>query len=443
MLTVKSNIPKMLSKNLKHLLKPLYQDMIAIPLFAWIAILLHVFEGWTSYFFDLNSMTFFHQKFSVDVETAGTLFGIQGVCSFLIAIPGGYLIDRKGLRWGLLVGWTVMLISRLILTFTEDERIAIVTTLIGVSIGGTFVSICLHLALDLMPEGNSKNTAFNFLYCSNNIGDSFASYTNPMITDIGGFNQFQLMFLASAFLALTGLAITLAFFWEPESIAVAKEEEKASIVSLIYQKQFWKAFALAFIFVGVRSLFRHLNSVVPLYMQNLYGIDVNYSYTIGINPTGITILTPIFGIFLRKIRNIVALIFCGTFISALSPIPMLVWRPAGNVWPVNISVMILTLGEAIYSPKLSQLAVSIPPKGQKALYTSLISLPNVFGTFLSGVQSGYLLEKFCNEPVSINYDYWGKYSCANLWLSVEAVAMTTPILLIFTGRFFSKSDNGL
>ena len=428
----------MLAQKLRKLVKPLYRDLIAIPLFAWIAILLHVFEGWTSYFFDLNSMTFFHQKFSVDVETAGTLFGIQGVCAFLIAIPGGYLIDKKGLRWGLLVGWTVMLISRLILTFTEDERIAIVTTLIGVSIGGTFVSICLHLALDLMPEGNSKNTAFNFLYCSNNIGDSLAAYTNPMITDIGGFNQFQLMFLVSAFLALTGLAITLTFFWEPGQEPLPESQEKSSIVSLIYQKQFWKAFALAFIFVGVRSLFRHLNSVVPLYMQNLYGIDVNYSYTIGINPTGITILTPIFGIFLRRIHNIVALIFCGTFISALSPIPMIIWRPAANVWPVNISVMILTLGEAIYSPKLSQLAVSIPPKGQKALYTSLISLPNVFGTFLSGVQSGYLLEKFCNEPVSVNYDYWGKYSCANLWISVEAVAQTTPLLLIFTGRYFSK-----
>jgi len=410
-------------------------------MFAWVAIFLHIFEGWTGYVFDLNSMTFFHQKFSLDVETAGTLFGFQGVCSFLIAIPGGYMIDKKGLRWGLLVGWTAMLLSRLILTFTTDTRVAIVTTLIGVSIGGTFVSICLHLALDLMPEGNSKNTAFNFLYCSNNIGDMLASYTNPMITDIGGFNQFQLMFLVSAVLALTGLAITLSFFWEPEHFVPKEIPEKMTITSLLYQRQFWKAFALAFIFVGVRSLFRHLNSVIPLYMQNLYGIDVNYSYTIGINPTGITILTPILGIFLRRIHNIVALIFCGTFISALSPLPMILWRPAGNIWPVNISVMILTMGEAIYSPKLSQLAVSIPPKGQKALYTSLISLPNVFGTFLSGVQSGYLLERFCNEPISVNYDYWGRYSCANLWISVEAVAITTPILLIFTGKYFSIKDS--
>jgi hypothetical protein len=204
---------------------------------------------------------------------------------------------------------------------------------------------------------------------------------------------------------------------------------------LLWDICFWRAFVMALVFVWVRTMFKHLNSIVPIYMQNLYGPSVNYSFAIGLNPLGIMILIPVVGVVFRKIQNPMPLIMTGTLISALSPLPMLIWRPADREWPVWLFISLFTVGEALYSPRVSQLAVSIPPPGNKGLYSALIAFPAVLGTFFSGIQAGYLLDTFCPVAVTTNYDYWAFYSCANLWIFVMAVAMITFVALIFTWSF--------
>jgi hypothetical protein len=292
-----------------------------------------------------------------------------------------------------------------------------------------------------MYPGSSKNLAFALLYWSNNFGDWIASLLNPLMTDFGGFNQFQFMFLCTAAIAIIALTITLIALWEPPPI-IDMEYESVHPTRpwwhLFWDILFWRAFVMALVFIWVRTMFKHLNSIVPIYMQNLYGPSVNYSFAIGLNPFGILFLIPLVGVVFRNVQNPMPLIMTGTFISAISPIPMLIWRPPGQVWPVWIFVGLFTIGEALYSPRVSQLAVSIPPAGNKGLYSALIAFPSVLGTFFSGMQAGYLLDRFCPDSVTVNYDYWAWYSCANLWLFVMGVAMITFVALLFTSSFLWK-----
>jgi MFS family permease len=421
--------------------RSLTRDVTGIPGFAWAAIVLHAFEGLVNYPVDLDSMPYFHQKLSMSNLQAGKFFGLRGIFALLLAVPAGLMIDKFGLKVALLIGWTSAVVARVILALTSSILIDEWTFLLGIGLGGGLLALSLHIVNDRMYPGSSKNLAFALLYWSNNLGDWVASLLNPYMTDIGGFNQFQFMFLCTAAIAFVALTITLIALWVPEPIidmTMEVEEIQRPWWHLFWDILFWRAFVMALVFIWVRTMFQHLNSIVPIYMQNLYGPSVNYSFAIGLNPFGILFLIPLVGVVFRNVQNPMPLIMTGTLLSALSPIPMLIWRPANQPWPVWLFVGFFTIGEALYSPRVSQLAVSIPPAGNKGLYSALIAFPAVLGTFFSGIQAGYLLDKFCPNSVTINYDYWAWHSCANLWLFVMGVALITFVALIFTSSFLVK-----
>jgi len=417
------------------------RDFRDIPTFAWISILLCVFEGFIAFAIDLNLMTFFHQKFSLSTETAGQFYGMQGILALLLTLPGGVIMDKLGTRTTVIAGFVAATVARLILAFSSSETVAMATLSLGVALGSGLISLSIWISFDRIQGRNAKNMAYSLLYCSTNLGDVLASWANPLMVDIGGFNQFQFMFFCTAIVALIGLVLALIFFWPPDTdeiIEMKPNEEQPPVLGyfdVFYQRAFWRSFCLAMVFLPVRTMFRHLNSIVPVYMQNLYGPTVDYGFAVGINPFGVIILSPLVGFAFRDVKDPLPLIFIGTLLSALSPLPMLLWRPAGEDWPVWLYTSTFTVAEVLYSPKLSQLAIAIPPTAQKGLYSTLIMLPSVIGTLFSGFQAGWLLEMFCPDSVTVNYDYWGTFSCANLWLPVMAVALISAVLLVCTGRF--------
>ena len=46
-----------------------------------------------------------------------------------------------------------------------------------------------------------------------------------------------------------------------------------------------------------------------------------------------------------------------------------------SLWPTFLFVVLLSEGEAIYSPRLYEYTAAIAPKGQEASYMALSSLP--------------------------------------------------------------------
>jgi hypothetical protein len=87
--------------------------------------------------------------------------------------------------------------------------------------------------------------------------------------------------------------------------------------------------------------------------------------------------------------------------------------------------VILTVGEALWSPRLYEYNVAIAPPGREATYVSLGMLPFFLAKLLVGPSSGYLLEAFCPAE--------GPRQSAVLWAIIGAVTMVGP-LGIFLGR---------
>jgi len=94
----------------------------------------------------------------------------------------------------------------------------------------------------------------------------------------------------------------------------------------------------------------------------------------------------------------------------------------GVVNPLYMSIfffiVLYSLGEALWSPRLYEYAAACAPKGQEASYMALSMLPMFAAKFLVGGSSGWLLAKFCPAE--------GPRHSAVMWLVVGCVALVTP-----------------
>ena len=101
---------------------------------------------------------------------------------------------------------------------------------------------------------------------------------------------------------------------------------------------------------------------------------------------------------------------------------------------VFIFIFFLSIGEAIYSPRLYEYPAAIAPKGQEASYMALSFLPYFVAKFFVGMLSGLLLAKHCPAE--------GQRNSQMLWLIIALITMITPIGLIALGRFIRVKEAG-
>jgi hypothetical protein len=110
----------------------------------------------------------------------------------------------------------------------------------------------------------------------------------------------------------------------------------------------------------------------------------------------------------------------------------------GSVHPyyvmIAIFVVVLSVGEAFYSPRVYEYAAAIAPKGQEASYGALSYMPFLLAKILIGTFSGALLQRYCPEN--------GPRHSGMLWLAVALTASVAPIGLILFRRYIRVREAG-
>jgi MFS family permease len=109
----------------------------------------------------------------------------------------------------------------------------------------------------------------------------------------------------------------------------------------------------------------------------------------------------------------------------------------GNLHPYYIMsalyLIVFSVGEAFYSPRVYEYAAGIAPKGQEASYASLAYLPFLVGKILVGT-GGWLLAAFVPEH--------GPRHPATMWLIFALAASVAPIGLISLRRYIRVPEAG-
>jgi MFS family permease len=224
------------------------------------------------------------------------------------------------------------------------------------------------------------------------------------------------------------------------------------------QPGFYKFLAFLGLAAFVRLVFVHMSYTFPKFGIRELGEGAPVGRLAGINNILIMVLVPIVGALSQKVAAY-RMVTLGTVIGAASVFVMAmppVWFQGvadsplgrwighgylgleGSINPYYVSIFLfitlLSIGEAVYSPRTYEYAACIAPRGQEASYMSISYLPYLVAKFAAAMSSGVLLARYCPET--------GPRHSEILWLIIALTAVIGPVGLIAFRRWIRVPEAG-
>ncbi|MGC8926531.1 MAG: MFS transporter [Myxococcota bacterium] len=194
-----------------------------------------------------------------------------------------------------------------------------------------------------------------------------------------------------------------------------------------------KFFVFIFSLIPVQTLFTYNWLILPQYISRAYAGWVGEYFEIAsnLNPILIFVLVPIItaATVKAKVYNMMIL---GTLVMSLSAFVLAIDH---NVITLGLYILIMTVGEAMWSPRFLQYATEIAPEGKAGLYQGVAQLPWFLTKFLVPLlYSGWMIEKYCPQN--------GCTSPEKMWFIFGLIAIVSPVILIVGKGWLSKDVSG-
>ena len=186
----------------------------------------------------------------------------------------------------------------------------------------------------------------------------------------------------------------------------------------------WRFFFLIFALLPVQTLFTYNWLVLPPYISRAYSgwIGEYYEVASNINPIFIFLLVPIITALTYKVR-IYNIIVWGTVVMGSSAF-VLALGP--SLVTLAVYLLLMTVGEAMWSARFLQYATEIAPEGRAGQYQGVAQLPWFLTKFLVPIlYAGKAMERYCPAE--------GPKDTQTMWFIFGLIAMVTPALLLVKG----------
>jgi hypothetical protein len=231
---------------------------------------------------------------------------------------------------------------------------------------------------------------------------------------------------------------------DPKSAAEKAVHKKPLeiIRDVIHEPALARLLVLIALILGVRAVYTYLYLLMPKYWERTIGPDAAIGVLNMINPIGIVIGLVLFIPLANKFKVFDMLVY-GAMVSAVSLFPMaLPWQLYGvgiakaHYIMAILCMVIVTVGEVLWSPKLYEYTAAIAPKGQEGTYLGLSMIPWFLAKTIVSWFSGDMLVRWSPEKVNVNgtevplqqamiahqVDYWHSPAAMWLWLGAYALA---------------------
>ena len=193
-----------------------------------------------------------------------------------------------------------------------------------------------------------------------------------------------------------------------------------------------KFFFFIFALIPVQTLFTYNWLVLPEYINRAYTGWVGRYFEIAsnFNPILIFILTPVIAAMTLK-RKVYDMMIWGTFVMAA---PAFLLSIGPHWWTLYLYLIIMTVGEAMWSPRFLQYAAEIAPEGRTGEYMGVAQLPWFLTKVLVPLlYSGYMMDRYCPAP-----DTGRAVNTQPMWLIFGVIAMGSCILLVLAKGWIGK-----
>lgn len=405
----------------------------------------------------------------------------------LVTVLVGSLTDAMGLRRAFLLGVSICIGSRLMMTAFDAKWVVLGLGLIPLAVGEALGTPVLVAATRRYSTTAQRSFAFSMSYSVMNIGFYVAAVIFDLVRGHLGehghytvpgigvqLSTYRTLFLISFLVQL--LLFPILYFgiragaeatdegmkivpeepskyrdrpWYAGLVLVMRDtirETGRIFAGLWKQPGFYKFLAFLGFAAFMRLIFVHTTYTYPKFAIRELGQGAPVAQLSGVNNLMIVFLVPIVGALTARVAAY-RMVMIGSVIGAASVYVMVMppdwfiglangwlghfvhdWylRLSGpvNPWYVSIFlfIVVLSIGESIYSPRLYEYAAAIAPKGQEGSYMALSYLPFFMAKLCVTSFSGVLLQKYCPET--------GPRHSNTLWLIIALTTTIAPIGLI-------------
>ena len=407
-------------------------------------------------------------------QAAGALVGwVWAPAMTIFTLLAGSVTDAIGLRRTFFLGVAICTVARTVMILTTNPTLALACGVLPLAVGEALGTPVLLAATRRYSTTAQRSMSFSIIYMVMNLGYVAAGYIFDFIRrsdfrfSIGGLQPTpheQLFCVSLAFEIL--LFPTIYFlrrsaeggekarrrttdFWSGIAITVRDTAiETAQLFHRLLKQSGFYRLLLFFLLIGfLKAIFLQMDYVFPKFGDREMGLHAPVGKLSAINSWIIIVLVPIVGALTQRFaayRMVViggAICATGVFIMSLptdwfvaatnSPAGQWLGHAylglAGPIHPYYtmsaLYLIVFSIGEAFYSPRVYEYAAAIAPRGQEASYGSLAYLPFLVGKLLVGT-GGWLLAAFC--PAS------GPRRSNLMWLIFALAASVAPLgVLVF------------
>lgn len=330
---------------------------------------------------------------------------------------------------------------------------------------------CFQAGIKHFTSKKTRSAGFSFWYLLMNVGAALGGALVDVVRKWGVpegasddviFENANKWIMASG--AVTCLLAVIAVFLMIRTNAPVeeeKEEEKTKPLpwqifrSVIGQSSFWRLIALIALTLGVRSVFLYMYVLMPKYWTRMMGEGAMIGTLNTINPVMVVVLIILTVPLVGRLNTLKTLTW-GSIVSGVSLLALVIpWQWFGDnlvrsYYMMSIVCMvILSVGEVFWSPRLQEYTAAIAPKGQEGTYQGLAMLPFFISKTIVSALSGHMLMRWVpefpkGEPVlgerisnGLNIPFGD--SPEAMWLILAIAAIVGSLSLLVFNPWFAKA----
>lgn len=414
-----------------------------------------------TYFAFLNiGVVFLSETVGLSDVAAGYVFTVFTTTVTLLLFFSGFVTDWLGIRRSVHVAMALLLLSRGGIAFVGffpgiPNREALMWPLFLLLAPGTaMVQTLFQSAVRRYTSARARAAGFSMWYLVMNIGAALGGIVidvvrlsfradNTWIVNIGVLTAVICSLLTALFMRNELQARTAD---EPAEAAPLPSERRKPwqiLAEVVRHSTFWRFIVLVSCLIGVRAVFLYMALLSPKYWLRVIGPEAPIGLFQAVNPILIVVGLVLF-IPLANRFNIYSMLVGGGVVSSLSLFALVVpWRwfgadlAASYTTMTMISLVVLSIGEIVWSPKLQEYTAAVAPEGQEGSYLGMSLMPYFLAKTFIGLVSGHLLARFCPEGVRTAIEagtlpFWNSPEAMWLLLGVFAL-LGIAVAIAFRG----------
>ena len=385
--------------------------------------LVYLVKALDSYgYFALSEVfTTYFSEFGVSDVAAGTYYGAWGTAITAYGVATGFAIDAMGVRRSLVACYTLQTLARLVLAFTSDATVAVVTLFTMQALATSWGAPVMSIAIKRLVADADRVVSFGLFYSVMNVSallSGVAIDATRLAVPASGFESLGVKSPIRGVILSTVLSSALALVAatrftdhaevrsasrsgtgpvgagdadaRPSFFASARAVSR-TVFELTSSKTFWQFLAMGLFTVNLKQVFRHLDATFPKFAVRAFGCDAPFGLIYAANPFLIVCGVPIVAAATTK-RKHFDMIFLGAWVSAVAPFFLAFSQTYVGALTF---VVVLSLGEMAWSPRWYDYTMACAPEGKEGVFGALALAPLFLAKLPTGVLGGVLLQTFC------------------------------------------------